>query len=45
VHLREPARVLRGAEQGLGVDAVRDGYADSSRREKSSPAIASSISS
>src|SRR6476620_4567354 len=28
VHLREPARVLRGPEQRLGVDAVRDGYAD-----------------
>ena len=37
VHLREPARVLRGAEERLGVDAVRDGYADSSRREKSRP--------
>src|SRR2546423_1647180 len=45
MHLREPARVLRGAEQRLGIDAVRDGYADSSRREKSRPAIASSISS
>src|SRR5215470_15363171 len=45
VHLLEPARVLRGSEQRFGVDAVRNGYADSSRREKSSPAIASSISS
>ena len=45
VHLREPACVLRRAEEGLGVDAVRDGYADSSRREKSSEPIASAISS
>src|SRR5262245_7997174 len=45
VHRREPVRVFRGAEERLGVDAVRNGYADSSRREKSSPAIASSISS
>ena len=37
VHLREPARVLRRAEERLGVDAVRDGYADSSSREKSRP--------
>src|SRR5690348_2443154 len=45
VHLLEPARVLRRAEEGFGVDAVGDGYADSSRREKSSESIASEISS
>src|SRR4051794_23628182 len=45
VHLSKPARVLRGGEERLGVDAVGDGYADSSRREKSRPSIASEMSS
>src|SRR5581483_9167004 len=42
-HLREPAVFLRRREQRLGVDAMCDRYAVSSRREKSSEPIASSI--
>src|SRR5579864_8011745 len=35
VHLREPLLLFRGGEQRLRVDALRRGYADSSRLEKS----------
>src|SRR3569833_1001722 len=45
VHLREAARVLRGAEEGFGVDAACDRYLASTSREKSSEPIASLISS
>src|SRR5436190_13119399 len=43
-HAREPARLLRGVEERLRVDAVRDGYLAASRSscEKSRPATASS---
>src|SRR5579884_33895 len=45
VHLREPPLLLRRREERLGVDPVRNGYCDSSSREKSSEPIASEISS
>src|SRR5579864_1833263 len=45
VHLLQSLVLLRGAEERLGVDALSSGYADSSRREKSSEPIASEMSS
>src|SRR3954453_16008204 len=45
VHGRQPARVLGGLKERLGIDAVRDCYSEPSRREKSSEPIASLINS